>query len=1039
VLGIAGVLLLIGATQLQSARVDALPEFAPTTVEVQTEALGLSAEEVEELVTVPLEADLLHGVAFLEKIESKSLTGLSSIVMTFEPGTDMLKARQVVAERMTQAHALPNVAKAPVMLQPLSSLNRFMLVGLSSSDKSLIEMSVLARWTIQPRLMGVPGVANVSIFGQRERQLQVLVDPAQLRSRGVTLDHVVETAGNALWFSPLTFLEASTPGTGGFIDTPQQRLGIQHILPIRSAEDLSKVAIDRGAGAPPLTLGDVATVVEDHQPLIGDGFVGTGNGLILVLEKFPNVNTLDVTRNVEAALAAMQPGLPGITVDSTVFREASFLDASIANVSLAVLIGFVLIALILGLMLFDPRAALISLVTIPLAVIAAAVVLHLTGVSLNAISAVGIMIAVGVIVDDVVGLVDGVLKRTRTPRPGDEERSRAGLVTEAVLESRRPAAYATFIILAALIPLLFIPGAIGAFLPSLVTAYAVAVIASLIVSLTVGPALAVLVLSAAPGERRESPVLRRIRSGYSSAMGWFIGRIRPAVVLLATLVVGAAVVLGLAIAPAADGGPLPTFRQRDLMIHWDGAPGVGHQEMTRIVSRATAELRSVPGVRNVGAHVGRAIMSDEQSSVNSGEIWVSMDPAADYDTTLAAIESTVDGYPGLARSITTYPTDRVSEVFGDGERDVSVRVYGQDLATLSAKADEVRSAMSEVNGIQDASVATPVTEPTVQILVDLDKAAAVNLKAGDIRRAATSLLSGIQVGNLFEEQKVFEVVVWGTPEHRASLTSIKNLLIETPSNGLVKLGDVADVTVSAVPSVIAREGVMRYLDVSADISGRDAGSVMADVRSAVAGVTFDVEYHAQVTSAAVEQQDAQLRLLAVAAGVAILILLILQAAFGAWRLAFFILLAMPAAAAGGVLLALAAGHLFTMGALAGFLLVIAITIRHAVALIDRFRRLEEAGSAGPDVALAGVQEQLVPIVTTILGTAVFALPFIVLGDVAGLEIMRPMAIFVLGGLISAALLILFVVPSIYLLSGPSPESETESLLSEPPAFEPTVA
>jgi len=344
-----------------------------------------------------------------------------------------------------------------------------------------------------------------------------------------------------------------------------------------------------------------------------------------------------------------------------------------------------------------------------------------------------------------------------------------------------------------------------------------------------------------------------------------------------------------------------------------------------------------------------------------------------------------------------------------------------------------------VRGIHDATVVTPVTEPTVQIQVDLDKAAAVNLKAGDIRRAATSLLSGIQVGNLFEEQKVFEVVVWGTPEHRESLSSIQDLLIETPSAGLVRLGDVADVSVAPIPSVVAREGVMRYLDVTAGIEGRDAGAVVNDVKAAVAALPFDIEYHAEIASAAIEGQDAQLRSLAVTAGVVILILLILQAAFGAWRLALYVLLAMPAAAAGGVIFTLATGHLFTLGALAGFLLVIAITIRHSIALIDRFRRLEESGSTGVEVALAGVQERMVPIVTTVLATAVFALPFIVLGDVAGLEIMRPMAIFVVGGLISAALLILFVVPSIYLLSGPSPESETESLLSEPPAFEPTVA
>ena len=344
IIGIAGALLLIGATQVQSTRVDVLPEFTPPYVEVQTEALGLSAEEVEELVTVPLEADLLHGVAFLDEIRSESIPGLSSIVLIFEPGTDIFKARQVVAERLTQAHALPNVARAPVMLQPLSSLSRFMVIGMSSQEKSLIDMSVLARWTVRPRLMGVPGVANVSIFGQRERQLQVLVDPAKLDSNNVSLEHVVETAGNALWFSPLTFLEASTPGTGGFIDTPQQRLGIQHILPIQNAEDLAQVAIETEDGATPLKLGDVATVVEDHQQLIGDGLVNDGSGLILVIEKFPDVNTLDVTRGVEAAMAALQPGLPGIDVDTTLYREATFIDASLGNVSLAILIGFLLIA-----------------------------------------------------------------------------------------------------------------------------------------------------------------------------------------------------------------------------------------------------------------------------------------------------------------------------------------------------------------------------------------------------------------------------------------------------------------------------------------------------------------------------------------------------------------------------------------------------------------------------------------------------------------------------------------------------------------------
>jgi Cu/Ag efflux pump CusA len=1039
-IGLAGVFLLVGATQLQTARVDVLPEFTPTTVEVQTEALGLSAEEVEELVTVPLEADLLHGVAFLQEIRSQSIAGLSSVVMIFEPGTDIFKARQVVAERLTQAHALPNVAKAPVMLQPLSSLSRFMIVGLSSSEKSLIEMSVLARWNVQPRLMGVPGVANVSIFGQRERQLQVLVDSARLNRSGVTLDTLVETTGNALWFSPLTFLEASTPGTGGFIDTPQQRLGIQHIIPIQSAEDLSNVALDRAPGETPMRIGDVATVVEDHQPLIGDGLVAGGNGLLLVIEKFPDVNTLEVTRNVESALQAMQPALPGIAIDTSVFREASFIDASIGNVSIALLIGFLLIALVLGALLFDWRAALISVITIPLSIIAAAIVLHLAGASINAITLVGLLIATAIVIDDIVGLVDGVLVRLRDPRADDAEKSRSAIVTEAVLESRRPAVYGTLIILVALVPLLFMTGTISAFMPSLVVAYAVAILASILVSVTVAPALAVLILTAAPGARRESPIVRRLRSAYRSAIAGFLRRTRPALVTGGVAVVAVAVVLGLAFVPAGDDAALPSFRQRDLLIHWDGAPGISHPEMSRIVARASDELRSIPGVRSVGAHVGRAILSDERTSVNSGEIWVSMDQAADYDPTLAAIKATVDGYPGLDRTVTTYPADRIAEVFGPGERDVAVRIYGQDLAVLGTKAEEVRAAMSEISGIDAPSVTAPITEPTVEVKVDLEKAAAHGVKPGDVRRAATSLLSGIQVGNLFEEQKVFEVVVWGTPELRTSLDSIRDLQFDTPSGALIRLRDVADIRIQPSPSVIDREGVMRYLDVTADVAGRDLGAVIRDVETRLASIPFAIEYHAEIRSAAMVQQDAQTRLFAVVAGVAILVLLLLQAAFGAWRMAFLVLLALPVAIVGGVIATLATGDLFTLGALAGVILVGSITVRHAIALVDRFRRLEQAGEASSlEVALAGVQERLLPILTTMLGTAAFSLPFIALGDVAGLEIMRPVAIFVLGGLISSLVLLLFLLPSIYMLSGPSPESETDTLLSEPPAFEPTTA
>jgi CzcA family heavy metal efflux pump len=1040
VIGLAGALLLVGATQLGNARVDVLPEFTPPFVEVQTEALGLSAEEVEELVTSPLEADLLHGVAFLDEIRSESIPGLSSIVLIFEPGTDIFKARQVVSERLTQAHALPNVTKAPVMLQPLSSLSRFMIIGLSSSEKSLIEMSVLARWNVRPRLLGVPGVANVSIFGQRERQLQVLVDPAELDRRDVTLDQVVETTGNALWFSPLTFLQASTPGTGGFIDTPQQRIGVQHIQPIKSAEDLGQVAIDRGAGQSPLRLSDVATVVEDHQPLIGDGLVGEGNGLVLVVEKFPNVNSLKVTRDVEAAMNALKPGLPGIQVDTSVYREAAFVDASINNVAISLLIGFLFIAVILGALLFDWRAALISLVTIPLSIAAAALVLHFAGASLNAMTVAGLLIAVGVLVDEAAGVVNDVLDRLHAPREGDAERPRTEVVASAVVEGRAPIVYATVIILAVLVPLLFIGGGLSALLPSMAIAYGVAIIAAFIVSLTVAPALAVLLLAGENGERRESPILKRVRGWYDGSLSGFLGRIKGGALTAGLAIVAVAMAVAFVAIPNGDSG-LPTFRQRELLINWDGAPGTGRTEMNRVASRAAAELRAIDGVSNVGAHVGRAILSDERGNVNTAEIWVTMAPSADYDRTLAAIEEVVAGYPGLERAVSTYASERIDEVLGETDRDIAVRVYGHELETLHAKADEIRTAIAEVPGINAPAVNATVMEPTVQIEVDLDAAARYQIKSGDVRRAATSLLSGIEVGNLFEEQKVFEVVVWGKPELRQNLSDVEDLLIETPNEGLVRLGDVADVRVGPTPTTITREGVMRYVDVTADVAGRDVGSVVADVQNRVAAVPFEIEYHAEVTSAALERQDSQLRLGAVIAAAVLLALLLLQAAFGSWRLAFLVLLAVPVALAGGALATFITGDLHTIGALAGLITVIAITIRQAVTLVGRYRRMErvEGGEHGTELVVAGAQSRLGPVLITAFGTAAFALPFVVMGDVAGLEVMRPMAIFVLGGLVTSTLLVLFILPSIYLRSGPSPVSETDTLLSEPPAFEPTPA
>ena len=1033
VLAIAGTIAVVAVVQLPNAPVDALPEFTPPYVEVQTEALGLSADEVAELITVPLEADLLHGVAWLKVIHSESIAGLSSIVLVFEPGTDVIRARQMVAERLTQAHALPNVSKPPVMLQPLSSASRVMMIGLSSSQTSLIDMSVLARWVIRPRLLGVPGVANVAIWGQRDRQLQVLVDPQRLRQERVTLQGVIETVGNSLWASPLTFIEAATPGTGGFIDTPNQRIGIQHVQPIRTPADMAKVPIEDKPG---LVLSDVASIVEDHQPLIGDAVVNDGDGLFMVVEKFPDANTAAVTRGVEAALAALQPGLGGMTVDTSVFRPASFIDAATRNLGLALLIGLLLAALVLGLLL-DWRAAVLTVVVTTVSLLTAALVLSLLGATINLMVAAGFALALGLIVDDVVVRSEAVARRFRAAQRAGEAGDSTAIVKAAFAESDGPAVYSAAIIGVALLPVAVVAGSAAAFLPHIAAAYLVAVLAALSVALTVGPAITSLLLTRSPGAPRGARLGRRLAAGYAALLPHVIGRARIAFGTVALAGIGV-VLVAVSVAPQLGQSMLPQLREPDLLVSWEAAPGTSRAEMNRILARAGSELRGLPGVRNVGGHVGRAITSDQVASPDAAQLWVNVDPAADYDATLAAIDDVVGGYPGLSRAVTTYSAERIDQVLNPAERDISVRIYGQSTTVLRQQADTVLAALRNVPGVVSPTIDDAPIQPTIDIEVDLAAAEAVGLKPGDIRRAATSLLSGIEVGFLFEEQKVFEVVVWGAPAVRQSLTSIGNLQIDTPSGEPVRLADVASVSVRPGPASIRREGVMRIVDVGATIDGAP-DAVMRDVDAALAGIAFPLEYHAEVRSAAADERADQQRLLVALLVAAIGVFLLLQAAFESWRLAALTFITLPAAMIGGVLAAYASGAgTFSLGAIAGLVAVMAIAVRNGIMLIVRFRALE---AAEPDVSAFDLMDRAArdrfrPIVLTALTTALAMLPFVVLGNLPGFEVVRPMAIVILGGLASTTLATLFALPAISLRSGPSPEAEEADQAIEPPALSP---
>jgi Cu/Ag efflux pump CusA len=1035
VVAIAAGVIAVSVVQLRNAPVDVLPEFTPPYVEVQTEALGLSAEEVEQLVTVPLEADLLNGTAGVSVLRSSSVPGESSIVLLFEPGTDIMDARQLVQEQLTQAHANPNVSKPPQMIQPLSSESRVMMIALQPAGLTPIESSVLARWTIRPRLMGIPGVANVSIFGLRDRQLQVLVDPQRLRDERVTLKQVIRTAGNAQLVSPLSFLEASTPGTGGFIDTPNQRLQIRHILPTVTPGQLAQVPVeDTERAGGPLRLGQVSEVVEDHQPLIGDAVVNGATGLVLVVEKFAGADTLQVTRDVDEALDELRPGLAGLRVDRDVFRPAEFIEQATDNLTWAVIAGCALLALALLVVLRSWRTTLVAVAAFAVSLTAAALVIYATGTSFNALIFAGLAAALGAVVDDAVVDPENIARRLRGRRRREDRAGAADpAVVDAAAEMRGPVAYATVILLLAAVPVLFLEGVTGAFLSPLVRAYAVAVVASMVVALTVTPVLSAVLLS-----RTRAPAAEPAPPGrYGGALARVAAR--PRWVLAGAVV---AVLAGIALVPLMNGPLIPSFRDRNLVAHLDAAPGTSRPEMARIIARASRELQSVPGVTDVAAHLGRAVTGDQVVDVNSSELWINIGRDADYDATKAAVERVVNGYPGFGHSVATYERQRIRDVAalddkqaddasarsadldvltGADQRPLVVRVYGEDAGVLRGQAARIRRMLTSVDGVVAPRVETQIQEPTVAIEVDLARAQRLGIKPGDVRRAASALLSGIEVGSLFKQQAIFEVVVRATPHARHSLTDIRGLLIDTPGGGHVRLGDVADVSVRPTPTVIQRESSSRRIDVTAGVSGRGLGSVQEEVRDRIRAASFPLEYHAQVIGDAAGHEATATRLIGFGVAAAIGIFLLLQAAFGSWRLASLAFLTLPIALLGGEVAGLIDGSTFSMGAIAGLLTVFGIAARNGIVLIRRFQDLEQHHGErfGPDLVLRGARERLTPIVAVAVATAAAMVPFVLLGNRPGYEVVRPLAVVVLGGLVTASLLSLFVLPALYLRFAPA--------------------
>ena len=1019
----------VGVAQIRDARIDVFPEFAPPRVEIQTAALGNSSNEVEELITVPIE-EQLSGLPGLEQLRSKSVAQLSSIELVFKRGTDELRARQLVEERLAQvAPTLPSWAVPPFMMPALSATSRIMKIGLTSDRLSLIELSSIAYRKIRARLMRVPGVAQVAIWGQRPQQRHVQVDPAKLAAYGISLEQVKEVTADALDAGLLKYSKGAVVGTGGFVESGGQRLNIRHLQAIEQPEELAAVPVVRRDGRT-LRLADLGRVVEDAPPLWGDAVINGGPGLMLVVQKFRGANTMEVTGEIETAIEAMRPGLPGIEIDTTIFRPATFIETAVDNLTTALIVGCLLVIAILMAFLFEWRTAFISLIAIPLSLLAALLVLDLRGATINVMILAGLVVSVGVVVDDAIIGVENVVRRLRQARAEGSTSSTAAIILGATIEVRSAITYATLIVLVAVAPVFLLQGLSGSFFQPLVLSYGLAVLVSMVVALALTPALCLILLSGGRILHRESPFLRVLKRGYGGILARVIRRPAPAL-----LTAVAFIVVGLVVFPTLGSALLPNFKERDFLMHWLTQPGTSLEEETRISRRACRDLQRIDGVRNCGSHIGQAKQADEVYGVDFGENWVSVDPKVDYDTTLADIHRTVEGYPGLYRDVQTYLRERIKEVLTGTSESVVVRVSGPDLAVLREKADEIQRKIAGIDGVVDAHTDLQDDLPHIEVELDLVAARSHGLTPGDIRRQTSTLLASEEVSDLWYAGQAYDVRVWSIPAARNSLTDVEQLPIDTgDGRGRVLLKQVADVRLAPTPNAIERERQSRRIDVGANVEGRDLGSVVHDVEERLTNVRFPREYSAEVLGESTELNAAQSRLLLYGTGAAIVILLLLQAAFGSLRLAILTFLLLPMALVGGVLAVRLGDGVLSLGSLVGFLTVFGIAARNGILMISHFQYLEryEGQTFGPELVLRGANERLAPILMTACAAGFALIPLAVAGSIPGHEIEHPMAVVILGGLATSTLLNLFVLPSLYLRfgkpagRGPRPVGSTES-------------
>lgn len=1008
VVALSVLLLSYGIYKLSNSSLDIFPEFAPKQVIIQTEAQGLTAEQVEVLVTQPLE-NALGGLVGTESIRSQSIPGLSVVILTFYDSTDIYLDRQLVSERLLGLNnALPDTVGPPLMVPLESSSGTIMTIGLSSDKHDLMALRALVDWTLSPRLLSVEGVADINVFGGQEKQYQIQVDSDKLALHGLSIDDVSRATRQATGMM-----------SSGYIENSNQRMMLQVSGQPTSAEQLAKVVL-RHTEHGVLLLGDVANILAAPAPAIGGAAIGGKPGVVLMVIGQYKANTLAVTHGIEDALAEFKKGFEadGITLHDDLFRPANYIESSLNNIREHLMVGGGLVMLVLFLFLFNLRTALISMTAIPLSLFAALIVLLEMGVNINIMVLGGLAIALGEVIDDAIIDTENIFRRLRENAALAQPKSTTQVVFDASMEVRSSVVYASFIVMLVFIPLLTLSGVAGRMFQPLGEAYILAIFASLAVALTVTPALCHILLTRWGNlSDKEPPLVRFLNPIYR----WVLGLVShfPKLTFSGVVIF---CVTGLAILPLLGGSFLPELREGHYIIHTASIPGTSIEESLRIGGQIEKRVAEIPGVRSTSQWAGRAERGADTFGTHYSEYEIDLEPmdGPAQQQILDEIREVLEAFPGINSEVNTFLTERIDETISGYTSPVVVNIYGKNLLELDQKAQEVASVMRDIGGATDVQLRAPPGEPQLEVKLNLDKLAYWGLKPVEVMETIQTGFDGAVVGQVQEGNRVFDVVVVLPPQQRQQPADVANLPIQTPSGALLRLRDIADVQQVSGRYMILHSGAQRLQTVTCNVSGRDLTSFFDELKQRVHDeVHFSSDIYPEFTGAAVAQAQSREDLIVHSTLAGVAVLLLLYVALQSLRNMSLVLINLPFSLVGGVIAVLVTNGVLSIGSLVGFVTLFGITLRNSIMLVSHFHYLvvEEGLPWNAETAIRGAQERLPSILITALVTALAMLPIAMNSDSPGREVMGPMASIIIGGLISSTVLNLLVLPSIMLRFG----------------------